>query len=173
MCYSEDRDQLSVARKINWCKPHGLQFNSFYESSPLMAFCCRSSRPTPSSFKSDWLWKVVRLSLLSFLSVRQHLSDADESSDSTDPWSNATRRCSSRQLKQKLFPSFIIWTFPMIYTKVNFYRHGAQSGIQGIFFWLQVPAISNPCDLLGMRHRYGGDLLKEMQGREELYIYLL
>ena len=41
--------------------------------------------------------------------------DAGKSSDSTDPWSNATRRYSSRQLKQKLFPSFIIWTFPMIH----------------------------------------------------------
>ena len=40
--------------------------------------------------------------------------DAGESSDSTDPWSHATRRCSSRQLKQKLCPSFIIWTLPMI-----------------------------------------------------------
>ena len=94
--------------------------------------------------------------------------DAGESSDSTDPWSNATRRCSSRQLKQKLFPSFIIWTFPMIYTQVNFYRHGAQSGIQGDLL-LTVPAISNPCDLPGMRHHYGGDLLKELQGRKEWY----
>ena len=94
--------------------------------------------------------------------------DAGESSDSTDPWSNATRRCSSRQLKQKLFPSFIIWTFPMIYTQVNFYRHGAQSGIQGDLL-LTVPAISNPCDLPGMRHRYGGDLLKELLGRKAVY----
>ena len=93
--------------------------------------------------------------------------DAGESSDSTDPWSNATRRCSSRQLKQKLFPSFI-WTFPMIYTQVNFYRHGDQSGIQGDRL-LTVPAISNPCDLPGMRHRYGGDLLKELQGRKKWY----
>ena len=53
----------------------------------------------------------------------------------------------------------------MIYTQVNFYRHGAQSGIQGDL--LTVPAISNPCDLPGMRHRYGGDLLKELQGRKE------
>ena len=42
--------------------------------------------------------------------------DAGESSDSTEPWSNATRRCSSRQLKQKLFPSFIIWTFPITHS---------------------------------------------------------
>ena len=53
----------------------------------------------------------------------------------------------------------------MIYTQVNFYRHGAQSGIQGDLL-LTVPAISNPCDLPGMRHRYGGDLLKELQGRK-------
>ena len=43
------------------------------------------------------------------------LRGSSESSDSIDPWSNATRRCSSRQLKQKLFPFFIIWTFPMIH----------------------------------------------------------
>ena len=54
----------------------------------------------------------------------------------------------------------------MIYTPVNFYRHGAQSGIQGDLL-LTVPAISNLCDLPGMRHRYGGDLLKELQGRKE------
>ena len=47
---------------------------------------------------------------------------------------------------------------------MNFYRHGAQSGIQGDL--LTVLAISNPCDLPGMRHRYGGDLLKELQGRK-------
>ena len=47
---------------------------------------------------------------------------------------------------------------------MNFYRHGAQSGIQGDLL-LTVPAISNPCDLPGMRHGYGRDLLKEMQGR--------
>ena len=93
---------------------------------------------------------------------------AGESSDSTDPWNNATRRCCSKQLKQKLFPSFIIWTFPMIYTQVNFYCYGAQSGIQGDLL-LTVPAISNPCDLPGMRHRYGGDLLKELQGRKKWY----
>lgn len=95
------------------------------------------------------------------------LPDAGESPDSTDPWSNATRRCSSRHLKEKLFPSFI-WTFPMIYTQVNFYRHRNQSGIQGDRL-LTVPAISNSCDLPGMRHRYGGDLLKELQGRKEWY----
>ena len=46
---------------------------------------------------------------------------------------------------------------------MNFYRHGAQSGIQGDLL-LTVPPISNPCDLPGMRHGYGGDLFKEMQG---------
>ena len=51
------------------------------------------------------------------------------------------------------------------YTQVNFYRHGSQSGIQDLL--LTVPAISNPCDLPGMRHRYGGDLLKELQRRKE------
>ena len=77
----------------------------------------------------------------------------------------------------------------MIYTQVNFYRHGAQStmgargfscavsgfgqvlksdpgGIQEDLV-LTVPGISNPCDLPGMRHRYGGDLLNEPQGRKE------
>ena len=54
----------------------------------------------------------------------------------------------------------------MIYTQVNFYCYGAQSGIQGDLL-LTVPAISNPCDLPGMRHRYGGDLLKELQGRKD------
>ena len=49
---------------------------------------------------------------------------------------------------------------------MNFYRHGAQSGIQGDLL-LTVPAIANPCDLPGMRHRYGGDLLKELQGRKD------
>ena len=47
---------------------------------------------------------------------------------------------------------------------MNFYHHGAQSGVKGDLL-LTVPAISNPCDLPGMRHGYGGDLLKEMQGR--------
>ena len=32
---------------------------------------------------------------------------------------------------------------------------------------LTVPGISNPCDLPGMRHRYGGDLLNKLQGRKE------
>ena len=95
--------------------------------------------------------------------------DACESSDSTDPWSNATRRCSWRQLKQNLFPlfCFIIWTFRW-YTQVNFYRHRAQSGIQ-LDLTLTVPAISNPCDLPGMRHRYGGYLLEGPWGRREWY----
>ena len=48
---------------------------------------------------------------------------------------------------------------------MNFYRHGAQSGIQADLP-LTVPAISNRCDLPGMRHRYGGDFLKELQGRK-------
>ena len=38
--------------------------------------------------------------------------DAGESSDSIDPWSNATRRCSSRQLKQKFFSIFYYLNFP-------------------------------------------------------------
>ena len=42
---------------------------------------------------------------------------------------------------------------------------GAPSGIQGDLL-LTVPAISNSCDLPRMRHRYGGDLLKELQGRK-------
>ena len=54
------------------------------------------------------------------------------------------------------------------YTQVNFYRHRAQSGIQQDLL-LTVPAISNPCDLPGIRHRYGKDLLKEPQGRKEWY----
>ena len=54
---------------------------------------------------------------------------------------------------------------------MNLYRHGGQSGIKGDLL-LAVPAISNPCDLPEMRHLYGGDLLKEMQGREE-YISLV
>ena len=48
---------------------------------------------------------------------------------------------------------------------MNFYRQGAQSGLQGDLP-LTVPAISNPCDLPGMRHRYGGNFLKELQGRK-------
>ena len=48
---------------------------------------------------------------------------------------------------------------------MSFYRHRAQSGVQGDLL-LTVPAISNPSDLPEMRHRYGGDLLKELQGRK-------
>ena len=118
------------------------QFNSFSVSSPLLAFpgvntivdCQRTYLvvglpglllPASNLIGSETLsaWACSPSS--------SSPADAGESSDSTDPWSNASRRCSSRQLKQKLFPSFVIWTFPMIYTQVNFYRHGAQSGIQG------------------------------------------
>ena len=94
--------------------------------------------------------------------------DTGDSLDSTDPWSNINAmRCSSRQLKQKLFPS-LLFELSRWYTWVNFYRHGAQSGIEGDIL-LAVPAIWNPCDLPGMRHCYGGDLLKELQGRKDWY----
>ena len=45
---------------------------------------------------------------------------------------------------------------------MNFYRHGAQFGIQGDLL-LTVTAITNPCDLPGMRHLYGGDFLKQIE----------
>ena len=100
-------------------KPKVLLFNSFFVSSPLMAF------PGLITIADCWrTYLVVGLPDLllpaSNLIGSEKLSawacspssssppDAGESSDSTDPWSNATRRCYSRQLKQKLFPSFII-----------------------------------------------------------------
>jgi len=49
---------------------------------------------------------------------------------------------------------------------VAFYPHGAQSGTQGDLS-LTVPAISNLCNLPGIGHRYGEDLLKVLQGRKE------
>ena len=146
-----------------------LQFNSFSVSSPLTAFpgfitivdCQRTYLVVGLP---DLLFPASNVIGSEKLSAGACSPSSSWPPDAGESWSNATRRCSSRQLKQKLFPSFIIWTFPMIYTQVNFYRHGAQSGIQGDLL-LTVPAISNPCDLPGMRHGYGGDLLKEMQGR--------
>ena len=66
-----------------------------------------------------------------------------------------------------MLPSFIIFNFPdeTLY-QVNSYRPGTQSCIQGDLH-LTIPAISNSFDLPGMRHRYGGGLLKELQGRKE------
>ena len=48
---------------------------------------------------------------------------------------------------------FLSWRCPVWYTRGS--------------LLLTVPVISNPCDLPGMRHRYGGDLLKELQGRKD------
>ena len=112
--------------KIKWCKPQVLQFNSFSVSSPLTAFpgfitivdCQRTYLvvglpdlllPTSNLIGSE------KLSTWACSPSSSSPPDAGESFDSTDPWSNATRPYSSRQLKQKLFPSFIICTFPIIY----------------------------------------------------------
>ena len=159
--------------KIKWCKPQVLQFNSCSVSSPLTAFpgfitivdCQRTYLvvglpdlllPASNLIGSEKLSAGVCSPSFSWP------PDAGESSDSTDPRCNATRRCSSRQLKQKLFPSFIIWTFPTIYTQVNFYRHGGQSGIQGDLP-LTVPAMWSSRNASPL----GGDLLKELQGRKD------
>ena len=58
--------------------------------------------------------------------------------------------------------------FPGLITIVDCQRTYLVVGLPGDLL-LTVPAISNPCDLPGMRHRYGGDRLKELQGRKELY----
>ena len=133
----------------------GSRVNRFSVSSPLMAFpglitivdCQRTYLvvglpdlllPASNLIGSE------KLSAWACTPSSSSQPDAGESSDSTDPWSNETRRCSSRQLKQKLFPSFIIWTFPMIYTQVNFYRHGAQSGIQGDLLLTDLPGMRHP-----------------------------
>ena len=122
-----------------------LQFNSFSVSSPLTAFpgfitivdCQRTYLVVGLP---DLLFPASNVIGSEKLSAGACSPSSSWPPDAGESWSNATRRCSSRQLKQKLFPSFIIWTFPMIYTQVNFYRHGGQSGIQGALP-LTVPAM--------------------------------
>ena len=150
----------------------GHRFYSFSVSSPPLAFPdlitrlskdisgCRSFRPTPSSFESNGLWKVVHLTLLPFLPITTWLRWIIWFSQLTPGAMQLgvfLHGGSNRSCFHLLLSQLSRW-----YTPVNFCRPGAQSCIQGDFH-LTVPAISNSCDLPGMHHRYGGDLLKELQ----------
>ena len=121
---------------------------------------CRSSRPAPSSFKSNWLCCPPELAPLL---LRHHLTRVNHLIQLT-PGAMQLGVALQGSLNRSFF-HLLLFELYRWYTWVNFYRHGAQSGIQGDLP-LTVPAISNPCDLPGMRHRYGGDLLKELQGRK-------
>ena len=159
---------------MKWCRPQALQLNSLSVSIPPLAFPdlitrlskdisgCRSSRPTPSSFESNGLWKVVHLTLLPW--PHHHLTPMNHLIQLTPGAMQlgvVLHGGSNRSCFHLLLSQLSRW-----YTPVNFCRSGAQSCIQGDLH-LTVPAISNSCDLPGMHHRYGGDLLKELQGRKE------
>ena len=93
---------------------------------------------------------------------------SDESSDSTDPWSNVTRRCSSRQLKHKLFPFFYYLNFlddTLRWISVVAVPSLIYKGI----FWLFQPSQTRVIFQECMTRCCGGDHLKELQGRKEWY----
>ena len=83
---------------------------------------CRSSRPTTSSFKSNWLWKVVRLRLLPFLFVTTCLRwNTPGAMQLGVALQGSSNRCCFHLL---------LFELSRWYNQVNFYLHVAQSGIQ-------------------------------------------
>ena len=72
---------------------------------------CRSSRPTPSSFKSNWLCCPPELAPLP---LRHHLTQVNHLIQLT-PGAMQLGVALQGSSNRSFFPSFIIWTFPMIH----------------------------------------------------------
>ena len=178
------RITITWSRKLKWCKPQ-VQFNSFPVSSPLMAFpglitivdCQRTHVVvglTDLLFPPSNLSGSEKLSpwACSTSTSTSSPPDVGESSDLTDPWSNATRRFSSRQLKQKLFPCiFYYLNFPDDTLSWIFIVTVPSLVYKRIFFWLFQPSQTHVIFQERVTRRYGGDLLKELQGRKEWYTF--